>query len=172
MYCAIVKMTVNSLNERQVKLGESLKSSLGLFFPLLGLSIIYIVCVLFGLLMLIIPGFILSLGWALAFHVKIIEGKSITESLSRSWELSQGYKRWIFLMMIILGVLGAVIGAIFSIPVAFLGNPQTAFLDGGTASFWITNGIATGLSQMVSVTISYVGLTATYLEIRRVKEGV
>jgi len=172
VYGAIVKMTVNSLNERQVKLGESIKSSLGLLFPLLGLSIIYMVCVLFGFLLLIIPGFILSLGWALSFHVKIIEGRSITESLSRSWDLSKGYKRWILLTIIILSVIGAVVGLAFSIPVAFFGNSQTALLEGGATSFWIANAIATGLSQMASIALSYVGLTATYLEIRRVKEGV
>ena len=75
-------------------------------------------------------------------------------------------------MIIVLGILGAVVGLVFSIPVAFFGNSQTALLEGGTTSFWIANAIATGLSQMASIALSYVGLTATYLEIRRVKEGV
>ena len=75
-------------------------------------------------------------------------------------------------MTIIFGILGAVIGLVFQIPVLFFGNSQTALLEGGSTGFWVANAVATGLTQMVSVALSYVGLTATYLEIRRVKEGV
>ena len=75
-------------------------------------------------------------------------------------------------MMIIFGVLGAVIGLIFQLPVLFFGNSQTALLEGGSMTFWVINAIATGLSQMVNSALSYIGLTVTYFEIRRVKEGV
>ena len=125
-----------------------------------------------GFALLIIPCIFIMFGWALAIHVKVIEGTSITGALSRSWNLSKGYKRWILLMTIIFGILGAVIGLVFQIPVLFFGNSQTAILEGGSTTFWVANAVATGLTQMVSVALSYVGLTATYLEIRRVKEGV
>ena len=172
MYGAIIQMTMNALNDRSVRLGEAVKSSLSLFFPLLGIFILYFLGMMVGFLLLIIPGIFISLGWALSIHIKVIEGGSVTGALSRSWDLSSGYKRWILLMMIIFGVLGAVIGLVFQIPVLFFGNSQTAFLEGGSMTFWIANAIGTGLAQMVSVALSYVGLTATYLEIRRVKEGV
>lgn len=75
-------------------------------------------------------------------------------------------------MLIIFGVLGMVIGLVFQLPVLFFGNSQTAMIEGGSRAFWIANAFGTGLSQMVSVALSSIGLTATYLEIRRVKEGV
>lgn len=172
MYCVIIQMTMNGLNGRPVRLGEALKLSLSLFFPLLAIAILVFFGVVVGFMLLIIPGIFLSLGWALAFHIKVIEGGTITGALSRSWSLSKGYKRWILLMIIIFGVLAAVIGLVFQIPVLFFGNAQTALLEGGSMTFWIANAIGSGLSQMVSIALSYVGLTATYLEIRRVKEGV
>ena len=172
MYGALIQMSVNALNDRAVKLGEAMKTGLRLFFPLLAVFLLYIIGVSIGSILLIIPGIFVALGWALAMHVKVIEGGSITGALSRSWTLSKGYKRWILLMMIIFGVLGAVIGLIFQLPVLFFGNSQTALFEGGSTTFWIANAIATGLAQMVSASLSYVGLTATYLEIRRVKEGV
>ena len=172
MYGALIQMSVNALNDRAVNLGEAMKTGLRLFFPLLAIFFLYIIGVLIGFLLFIIPGIFVALGWALAMHVKVIEGGSITGALSRSWTLSKGYKRWILLMMIIFGVLGAVIGLIFQLPVLFFGNSQTAIFEGGSTTFWIVNAIATGLAQMVSASLSYVGLTATYLEIRRVKEGV
>ena len=172
MYGALIKMSVNALNERPVYLGESLRTGLTYFLPLLGIIIIYSVSMIIGFLLLIIPGVFIMLGWAFAMHIKVIEGETVTGSLSRAWSLSKGYKRWILLMIIIFGVLGAVIGLVFQIPVLFFGNSQTAMFEGGSTAFWIANAIASGLSQMVAAALSYVGLTATYLEVRRVKEGV
>lgn len=169
---ALIQMAVNALNDRAVRLGEALRTGLRLFFPLLAVFVIYLLGTIIGSLLLIIPGIFIALGWALAMHVKVIEGGSITGAISRSWQLSKGYKRWILLMLIIFGVLGALIGLVFQIPVLFFGNSQTAMIEGGSMTFWIANAIGTGLAQMVSATLSYIGLTATYLEIRRVKEGV
>ena len=128
MYGAIIQMTMNALNDRAVYLGEALKSSLTLFFPLLAIFILYFLGMIVGFLLLIIPSIFISLGWALSLHIKVIEGGSITGALSRSWELSKGYKRWILLMMIIFGVLGAVIGLVFQIPVLFFGNSFVVLL--------------------------------------------
>jgi|GEM_PF-853652 len=172
MYGAFIQMAVNALNDRAVNLGEAFRTGRRLFFPLLAVFLIYLLGVMIGSLLLIIPGIFIALGWALAMHVKVVEGGSITGALSRSWKLSKGYKRWILLMLVIFGVLGAVIGLVFQIPVLFFGNSQTAIFEGGSTAFWVANAIGSGLSQMVSATLSYVGLTATYLEIRRVKEGV
>jgi len=172
MYGALIQMSVNALNDRAVNLGEALKTGLRLFFPLLIIFILYLIGMMIGFMLLIIPGVFIAFGWALTMHVKVIENTTIMESFSRSWSLSKGYKRWILLMMIIFGVIGAVIGLVFQIPVLFFGNSQTALLEGGSTTFWIANAIGSGLAQMVSAALSYVGLTATYLEIRRVKEGV
>ena len=172
IYGAIIQMSVNALNDRAVHLGDALKTGLRMFFPLLVIFLIYYFGMIIGFMLLIIPGIFIALGWALALHVKVIEGGSMTGALSRSWSLSKGYKRWIFLSMIVFGILGALLGLVFQIPVLFFGNSQTAMIEGGSMSFWVANAIASGLSQMVSTALSYVGLTATYLEIRRVKEGM
>lgn len=172
MYGAMIQMSVNALQDGPVYLGQSIKTGLRLFFPLLAIMLIYMIAMIIGFIVLIVPFIFIWLGWALAMHVKLIEGGTITGALSRSWALSKGYKRWILLMTIIFGVIGGVIGLIFQIPVLFFGNSQTALLEGGSMTFWVANAIGTGLAQMVSAVLSYVGLTATYLEIRRVKEGV
>jgi len=172
MYGALIQLSVKALNGRSVNLGEAVRTGLRLFFPLLGVMLIYMIGMTVGLLLFIIPGIFIALGWALAMNIRVIEGGTATGALSRSWELSKGYKRWILLMLIIFVVLGAVIGLVFQIPVLFFGNSQTALFEGGSMTFWIANAIGTGLAQMVAAALSYVGLTATYLEIRRVKEGV
>lgn len=172
MYAALVQMSVNALNDKEVKVSDGLRTGLRLFFPLLGITILAMLGIMVGLMLLIIPGIFLALGWMLSTQVRVIEGGTVTGALSRSWTLCKGYKRWILLMIIIFSVLGAVIGLVFQLPVLFFGNSQTAMFEGGSTTFWVANAIGTGLSQMVSAALSYVGLTATYLEIRRVKEGV
>ena len=172
MIGALIHISVKALSRQKVILSEALKTGLRLFFPMLGLMIIYIFGVMVGLLLLIIPGVFIMLGWALAFNIRVVEGGSVTDALSRSWEISKGYKRWLLLAYIIFTVLGAVIGLVFQIPVLFFGNSQMAFFEGGSTSFWIANAIATGLTQMVTLALSYVGLTAAYMEVRRVREGL
>lgn len=172
MYGALVQMSVDALNDRDVQVGASLRTGLRLFFPLLGISILAMIGITIGFVLLIIPGVFLLLGWMLSTQVRVIEGGTVTGALSRSWTLSKGYKRWILLMIIIFSVLGAVIGLVFQLPVLFFGNSQTAMFEGGSTTFWVANAIGTGLAQMVSAALTYVGITATYLEIRRVKEGV
>jgi len=169
---AIIHMSVNALNQRRVDLGESFRVGLRHFFPILAIMILYYIGVMIGTLLLIIPGIFVALGWYLCWNVRVIEERSITDSLSRSWTLSKGYKRWLLLMMIIFGVIGAVISAIMQVPLLFLGNPQTAMFEGGSTGFWIANALVSAIAQMVVGALTYVGLTATYLEIRRVKEGV
>lgn len=169
---ALIQLSVSALNDRSVNLKQAVGTGLRLFFPILALYLIYMIAMMIGFVALIIPGVFIWLGWALAMNIRVIEGGSFGNALSRSWSLSKGYKRWILLMMLIFGVLGAVIGLVFQIPVLFFGNSQTAMFDGGTNAFWIANAIGTGLAQMVSAALAIVGLTATYLEIRRVKEGV
>jgi len=172
VYGAMINMSINALNDRPTRVGEALRTGVKYFFPLLAIMILYLLATMVGFMLLFVPGIFIMLGWALAFYIKIVEGETITGSLSRAWELSKGYKRWILLMIIIFGVLGAVIGLVFQIPVLIFGNSQTALFEGGTTTFWVANAIGTGLAQMVSAALSYVGLAATYLEIRRVKEGV
>jgi len=169
---ALIQLSVSAINDRPVDFRAAVGTGFRLFFPVLAIFLIYIIAMFFGFIALIIPGVFIWLGWALAINIRVIEGGSFIDALSRSWALSKGYKRWILLMLIIFGVLGAVIGLVFQIPVLFFGNSQTAMFDGGTTAFWIANAVGTGLAQMVSVALATVGLTATYLEVRRVKEGV
>lgn len=169
---AMIQLSVTALNDRPVDFRAAIGTGLRLFFPIFAMFIIYIISVFIGFMVLIIPGVFVWLGWALAMNIRVIEGGSFLGAFSRSWTLSKGYKRWILLMLIIFGVLGAVIGLVFQLPVLFFGNSQTAMIEGGTRAYWVANAIGTGFSQMITVALSAVGLTATYLEIRRVKEGV
>jgi len=172
MIGALIHVSVRALSRKKVHLSDAVKTGIKLFFPMLGLMLLYLLGVMVGFVLLIIPGIFIMLGWALAFNIRVIEGGTVTDALSRSWEISKGYKRWLLLAYIIFSILGAVIGLVFQIPVLFFGNSQTALFEGGSTTFWVANAIATGLTQMITLALTYVGLTAAYMEVRRVREGL
>lgn len=72
------------------------------FFPLLGMTFLYILGLLLGSLALIIPAYIIMIGWSLNSVVFVLEKKGASASLKRSWALTKGYKGKLFLIFIIL----------------------------------------------------------------------
>lgn len=58
-----------------------------------------------GFLLLIIPGIILAIGWTVAAPAVVIERLGVTESLARSWKLTQGNRLTIFFAYLILNVI-------------------------------------------------------------------
>jgi uncharacterized membrane protein len=72
------------------------------FKPLLKVSLIYLIITIatvFGILLLIIPGIIISLGLSMTFYI-VAENPELTieETLKESWTLTNGYKMQLFIL--------------------------------------------------------------------------
>jgi hypothetical protein len=67
-------------------------------------------------LLLIVPGILLSMRYALAIPVAILEGSSGSAALVRSGDLTQGYRGRIFLVYILFFVLSATVNLIWQVP--------------------------------------------------------
>lgn len=61
--------------------------------------------VLLGFLLLIIPGIIFMLAYAVAIPIVMVEGHKTRESMRRSWELSKGNRRKVFGVIFLLVIL-------------------------------------------------------------------
>ncbi|HKD20508.1 MAG TPA: hypothetical protein VKB71_00785, partial [Rhizomicrobium sp.] len=101
LQAAIVYGTVTDLSGRRASFGSSLSTALKVLLPLIGLSIVSTLGVMLGLVLLVVPGIILALGWAIAVPVRVIERTGVFASLSRSWQLTSGYKGTIFLLFLV-----------------------------------------------------------------------
>ena len=112
---ALIFGAVADFNGRKAPFNECMSVALRYFLPLLGLGILVGLGMILGFMLLIIPGIFIALGWSIAAPVLIVEGKGITDSISRSWELTKGYKRWILLLVIILIVISTIISAVLII---------------------------------------------------------
>jgi len=169
---ALIYGSIADFNGEKASLGECLSVAIRKFFPLLGLAILVFICVMLGFMLLVIPGILIWLGWLIAAPVLIVEKKGITDSLSRSWELTAGYKRWILLLMVIMLVLSAVVGAALGIFLLIAGDPTTVMFEGASPTYHFLNAVITALSNTITTMIGATGVAAIYYEIRQIKEGI
>ena len=96
------------------------------FQPLLQVLLLYFVSsllIVLGLLLFILPGIVLSMGFSMSYYI-MAEQQDITfvEALQKSWDLTQDHKMDLFLLNIrfipwyLLGLLSLVVGVFVVIP--------------------------------------------------------
>src|ERR1700722_8945161 len=88
------------LSGRPLQPAEAFQRALARFFPLLGLALLYALALVFGLVLLLVPGFILLVMWAVVVPACLVEGLGPIESMSRSAALTKGHRWPIFGIMI------------------------------------------------------------------------
>ncbi|TGS88721.1 hypothetical protein EN820_55125, partial [bacterium M00.F.Ca.ET.177.01.1.1] len=82
--------------------------ALALLFPILGASLLVTLGILIGLLLLLVPGILLLLRWAVTMPVMIQERRGILDSMARSRDLTKGSRwalLWLWLILIVTGTL-------------------------------------------------------------------
>lgn len=96
----------------------SLRSDVNRFWPYLGLLILWIIGLVVGLLLLVIPGIILVVRWSAATGFVIGEQRGVFESFKASWNATKGHGWAIFfagiVTLIVVVMIAGVIGSIFA----------------------------------------------------------
>src|SRR5262245_30316282 len=85
-----------AMRGRSVVIGDGVGRAFSRFFSLVGISILVGLGVGIGFLLLVIPGIILALRWAVAVPACVVENKGPLQSMSRSAELTKGHRWKIF----------------------------------------------------------------------------
>ena len=157
---------------------NSIQKALKFLVPVFFMALIYLIVCIAGFYALLIGFVFVWPGWALAGPVYIVERKGVFGSLGRAWTLAKGNKRWILLLLI---VLGAILFCAYLIVffIMALGGAGNVFdpnsIDLSTINYYSPVMIAmTVLSSFVSLTSYGVfasAITAAYVEIRGIKEG-
>lgn len=92
------------LSGRPVQPAEAFQRALARFLPLLGLGLLYGICLALGFLLLLVPGLFLLVIWAVVVPACVVEGLGPTESMSRSAALTKGHRWPIFGIILLAGV--------------------------------------------------------------------
>lgn len=94
---------------RRVSIGEAVRSALSRFFSLIWLAILVGFSVGVGLLLCIVPGFILQAALGLAVPALMVEELRASQAWSRSFELTRGHRWPIFVIQIFFVIIGGIL---------------------------------------------------------------
>ena len=151
-------ISVNALNHRVTSLQEAVSKGASLYLPMLGMTLLIGICVIFGFVLLIVPGVFLLIAWSVAAPVRTLEPITALAAMGRSFDLTRGYRLPILGVLVIL--LGIAIAC--SIPVAIL----AAILGR-----WVSNVFLNPMLTAFMTAFAGAIVAAVYQELLRLKEG-
>ena len=170
-HLAFAKFTNRSVGFRYVFL-----RSIRLTIPVLFIVFLYFISSYFGMALFIVPGVIISVGWAVIGPAYLHEDTSLFGSFGRSWFLTSGYKWWVWLATIIMGIIWTLIFFVMIGVSAAVASPVVSGLDSPSASagYSIGNfliGIMFSVCLYLALALYASFTTALYAELRELKEG-
>ena len=104
-------------NNRSMAIDEAVLAGLTRLPAMFGASILYGVAVVFGMILLVVPGIIISVYWILYAIAVIADRKGPVQSLGYSYQLIKGY--W-WRTATILGVLGIIAMVLYTALIVFV----------------------------------------------------
>lgn len=151
------------------------------FFSFLGLGIVSMFIIIFGIFFCIIPGIYLAIPLSLVFAVFVFENRDVIESVEMSLKLIKGEWWNAFFFLFVIGILLAIAGSVFSIPAAIYmfikmfvssGSFNPASIETlGTDYIYLTMNILSYTLQFLLNLISIVAAAFLYFSIREKKTG-
>jgi hypothetical protein len=134
------------LLKRYLALRGRVASERNRFWPYLGMAILSAFALVFGLILLVVPGIILLVRWSAASGYVIGAGQGVTESLTSSWNATEGRGWPIFFagLVLFLGiiVMAAVVGGISGAISLSSVDTVAAFVEAAYGAIFAGFGIA------------------------------
>jgi hypothetical protein len=121
----LIKISLEICDGGEPKIFD-LFSQYRLFFRYLFASILKSIITLFGFILLIIPGIILSIRLGFFDYLIVDKNSRIIESLKKSWEITKGSTWNLFLLYLLLGLINVlgffalIVGLFWSIPTTMI----------------------------------------------------
>lgn len=172
---AVIRGCIKHFNNEKSSIGDGLRTALKYILPLIGFAILSGLGMMLGFILLIVPGVILALMWYVGVPAIVAEETGVMGAFERSSALTDGYKGWILLFIVLLFFISMIISAVGSaVLLAFGDDPVTQMVTGGTptTAYWYVNAFINAAAQMFSSVMFTAGVAAVYYELRRLKDGV
>jgi uncharacterized membrane protein len=161
---ALTRATVADYEGHRASFGECIAAAVRVLLPLIGAGLIFAVAIMIGMFLLVVPGIIIMLMWSVAGPAIVVEHDGVMRALSRSAELTKGF-RWkilgLFLVLLVVYMLLFVALGVVGL------RAMPAMGQGFDASYLIANVITAIVINLLWGTIQ----PALYLELRQAKEG-
>ena len=154
---ALVRATIEDLNGKRPSFGDCIQIAIRFLLPTLAIGLLVGLGAGLGLMLLIVPGIILWLGWSMSVPVLIQERRGVFGSMSRSRALTKGSRWPLFGLFLILIVIAMIIQ---------WGMLLVFVLFGG-----IVAEIGAALVQTLVSMVLSIAAAVSYVELRQAKEG-
>lgn len=154
---ALVRATIEDLNGKRPSFGDCIQIAIRFLLPTLAIGILVAIGAGIGLVLLIVPGIILWLGWSMSVPVLIQERRGVFGSMSRSRALTKGSRWALFGLFLILIIIAMIIQ---------WGILLVLVLFGG-----IIAEIGAALVQTVVSMVLSIATAVSYVELRQANEG-
>lgn len=167
----LIQIFVRHFWGERVTADAALKLGLKRVWLFLGAIILAGLAILLGLVLLIVPGIILYCGWYVVIPVIVGERVSVTESLSRSWSLTQGYKGQIFVVFLLVLLASVMLGAVLGgITGALVGLDAVNMTETASPASALTFAAVQSIASLIGSLISMSLVASTYVELRRLED--
>lgn len=165
---AMVKSVSEVYLGRDISVKEAYQAILPRIWILIGASILVGLTVAAGFMLLIVPGIIFGLWFALTTQCIVLENEGVTGGMGRSRSLVKGNLGKVFAVGFLASIIVGIIGIIVALPLqaasAFL-TQQSIFLG------QLANTIGEMLGNILGVPISAAAIILLYYDLRIRKEG-
>ena len=158
----MIALALDVLAGRPPRFGAALANGIRLLLPAMAVRLLLWLGVGFGLMLLIIPGLVLMLTWAIVLPVLVAERPGIFASFSRSGALMRG-ARWRLLLLF------AIVFVAWSL---FGGMGQSFALASQTSAAWIGSIVVQTLVATLTGAMGAAGLAAIYHQLKSEREGL
>lgn len=154
---AITYGVFQQMRRQETSIGDCLSRGMSALPRVLGLALVQGFLVGLGLVACIIPGILLALRWSVSVPAAVTERTEISESMSRSTFLTEGFRGDVFGFLFVLNILN--FGASLLVKLATSSNP-TLFL------------VVSGVKDLFVVGLSATGTAVLYYRLRSAKESI
>ena len=148
----------------EVTIGEALRRGLGCFWTLSLAEITATIRMMFGILLLIVPGILWMLSYSLIVPAILVEGQKAMPSLRRSRDLVKGYRGKVFCVTMVIILLELILGAGVGMISSWLFNP------GSRGGALLTSAI-NNLASIFMTPLLIIATILLYYDMRIRKEG-
>jgi glycerophosphoryl diester phosphodiesterase family protein len=158
---------------RPVTIAESFAGIKGRIFYLALIMIGYGIGVGIGFVLLIVPGIILGLMWALTIPVAVLEDTGLRDSVNRSAELTKGARGRVFVIYILFAIMLWILYMAWMFPVLLIMGLAVQKHHVVGVPFWTQIAIPVGsfISQCLAEPLMTIGFSLLYYDQRVRKEA-
>jgi hypothetical protein len=166
LQAALVHGTVSDLNGKKASFSDCLQTGLRTCLPVIGLSFLFGVALVIGFVLLVVPGVLMFLAWAVIVPVLVVENTGVFGAFGRSSELTKGHRWAILGLAVVVWLISIVLGLVILPFQSALTLPGGGLL--ATSPLLVINGVV----RVITTTLIAVGTASVYYELRAIKEGI